>query len=59
MGLFSDLISTAVNVATLPLSVVADVVDGDPTLSHTAHKFDKLSDNADDIADDLANMDLL
>jgi hypothetical protein len=53
MGLFKALVQTAVNVATLPLDIVADVmtlrgIATDEKKSYTAQKLEQIKEEADE-----------
>ncbi len=59
MGLFGDLIKTGFDIVTLPVAVVADVASLGQGRSATKTVLENLHEDAQDMADDLDNLDLL
>ncbi len=58
MGLFGHVFETGLNLITSPLDLAHDVMNPDSE-SKLGKKIDRLTDNAEDIASDIENMDLL
>lgn len=58
MGFFGDLINTAIDIVTIPLDVVEDVLNGDVTLENTREKIEDIAQGGADIVKDVVNLDL-
>ena len=58
MGLLSNLLGGALEVAMTPIAVVADVVSGGES-GHTAKQVEKIADRVQDAVADVQDLDLI
>lgn len=61
MSILGKLLKTTIDIATLPIDIVADIVTlggaiNDKDSTYTSKKIDKLSDDVDEIEDELDDL---